>query len=464
MNPGDLIITWNNSYLDLVRKIGGAPGPLARIGGLMHLAMFEAVNLLTYSERRYYTSIPTIQPPTGPADAGATAAAAARYVLLDSVPTYVKMDFAAQEASPAFLKSSTNHFQTSPEAAALLADNKLNYMLPPVPSTGDPALDTAADALGKQIAQTILAANPIGNGADPTITPPLDPTISGEWRATGSGAAATPQWGKLKLVLVAKSPQDYYPKKAIPPGQQSYSALLASSLYADDLQEVREKGAATGSTRSDTETETAFFWANDLNGTSKPPGQLYTITQIVARQEGILKNQKDADGLLETARLFAMVGTAMFNASIVAWQAKYFWPATGPYVRLWRPETAIGNAATSPDSTWQPLSTDENEKHFSPSFPAYVSGHSTFGAAHAAAMKDFFGDDNISFVATTEDPHAKGVTRSFTSFTQAAKQNGESRIFLGVHYRFDAEGGYEIGTAVGEDTAKKFAVALVAAN
>ncbi|MEJ7660668.1 MAG: hypothetical protein WKG07_14160 [Hymenobacter sp.] len=45
--PGNVILAWNNIYLDLVRHMGGAPGPLARIGALMHLAMYEVANRLT---------------------------------------------------------------------------------------------------------------------------------------------------------------------------------------------------------------------------------------------------------------------------------------------------------------------------------------------------------------------------------------------------------------------------------
>jgi hypothetical protein len=98
-------------------------------------------------------------------------------------------------------------------------------------------------------------------------------------------------------------------------------------------------------------------------------------------------------------------------------------PATtglrGDLLRLWRPESAIheagndGNDGTTPDASWQPLSVMRDDvTHFSPNFPAYTSGHATFGAAHAAAMKTVLGDDNITFTATTDDPHAKGVSRT----------------------------------------------------
>ncbi|MBW3130963.1 MULTISPECIES: phosphatase PAP2 family protein [Hymenobacter] len=122
---------------------------------------------------------------------------------------------------------------------------------------------------------------------------------------------------------------------------------------------------------------------------------------------------------------------------------------------------ASRTASTVADITWQPLSAMRSGIRFSPNFPAYVSDHSFFGAAHAAAMRAFFGRDDIAFTATT-DPHAlcdeNGIrrTRRFSSFPQAALKNGCSRVYLGVHYQFDANGGYEIGTLVGQHTANLF--------
>ncbi len=135
----------------------------------------------------------------------------------------------------------------------------------------------------------------------------------------------------------------------------NYPELLKSRDYAGQVDEVQRLGEAHSPERTREETEIAFFWANDLDGTSKPPGQLYTITQIVAKQEGIVQN------LLETARLFALVGIAMADAAIVAWYVKYLFPDEenlDNLIRLWRPETAIreadtdNNRDTVPERRW----------------------------------------------------------------------------------------------------------------
>lgn len=462
-SPGDVVIAWNNIYLDAVRRtVGGAPGPLARVGGLMHLAMFEAANLLTKPTPLYNSLIPGVKPPVGAFDPAAVAHNAARYVLRALFPEYIKADLAAQASMKAqgFVNDSANQYRVLPQAETLLSDDALDKAFPPAPSTGDPAVDASSDSLGSTIAKAVLAAQPVGNGLNPTVTPPLNAAQAGEWRETNSGPALTPQWGKVPLALLTTSTRQYLPTVI---AEQTYQALLTSDEYAKQVKEVQAIGAVDSATRTHEETETAFFWANDGDGTYKPPGQLYCITQVVAKKKGIINGQAAGSGLLETARLFAMVGTAMLNASIVAWQAKYFWPNEAAPIRLWRPETAIkeaatdGNPQTMPDAGWRPLSIRKRDgERFSPNFPAYVSGHSTFGAAHAAAMRDFFGTDTIPFTATTEDPSAVGVTRSFECFTDAARQNGHSRVLLGVHYQFDADGGYEIGTKVGEATAQWF--------
>ena len=138
----------------------------------------------------------------------------------------------------------------------------------------------------------------------------------------------------------------------------------------------------------------------------------------------------------------------MGDAGVVAWDCKY-----DTKIDLWRPITAIreadtdGNPHTHADPTWEPLNP------FSPPFPAYISGHATFSAAHAAVMADFFGTDNVTFTIDSEDPFyhllPEHPLRTFHSFAAAAWENAESRLYLGVHYRFDATDGNAAGTALG---------------
>ena len=217
--------------------------------------------------------------------------------------------------------------------------------------------------------------------------------------------------------------------------------MLRSSAYADQVNEVKRVGSATAvpPDRTDDQTTAAYFWANDVDGTSKPPGQLYKITADVVTARPVTFRIK----------LFALVSMAMADAAVAAWDAKF-----DTAIDLWRPDTAIeepqtdNNSATTAQANWVPLSNDRNGVHFSPSFPAYISGHATFAGAWAGIMKRFYGTDAVTFTAKTEDPHAVGVTRTFTSFSAAANEDALSRLWLGVHYRWDADAGLSTGDNV----------------
>jgi len=101
-----------------------------------------------------------------------------------------------------------------------------------------------------------------------------------------------------------------------------------------------------------------------------------------------------------------------------------------------------GNGATDADSNWMPLIA-------TPPFPTYTSGHSTFSGAAAEILKLFYGTDNISFTSSAEGSPAVG-DRSFTSFSQASQEAADSRLYGGIHYRFDNEDGKQGGIALAQ--------------
>ena len=144
----------------------------------------------------------------------------------------------------------------------------------------------------------------------------------------------------------------------------------------------------------------------------------------------------------------------MGDAGVVAWDAKY-----NTNIDLWRPISAIrladtdGNSRTAADPDWEPLNP------FSPPFPAYISGHATFGAVHAAVMAGYFGTDRMTFTITSEDPFYVGLgggSRTFKTFSAAAWENAISRLYLGVHYRFDATDGNRAGTDLGNYVVRNY--------
>src|SRR4029077_16277765 len=100
-----------------------------------------------------------------------------------------------------------------------------------------------------------------------------------------------------------------------------------------------------------------------------------------------------------------------------------------------------GNDRTVADPNW---STYLN----TPAIPDYTSTHSVLGGAASEVLRRFFHDDEIAFTTTSGVPFA-GITRSFDRFSQAARENGESRIYAGIPFRFAVEDGIRQGKTIG---------------
>jgi hypothetical protein len=86
-----------------------------------------------------------------------------------------------------------------------------------------------------------------------------------------------------------------------------------------------------------------------------------------------------------------------------------------------------------------------------PAIPDYTSTHSVLGGAGAEVLRRFFGSDDVGFTTTSGVPFS-GTTRSFKGFSQAAAENGESRIYAGIHFRSAVEDGIEEGKSIGRFT------------
>src|SRR5205807_192904 len=99
-----------------------------------------------------------------------------------------------------------------------------------------------------------------------------------------------------------------------------------------------------------------------------------------------------------------------------------------------------GNPVTVGDPNWTPL-------WATPAFSSYTSGHATFSAAAAAVLDSVFGSD-FSFT-DTGDPTEGLAPRHFTDFDQAAAEAAASRMYGGIHFRFDNETGLMVGGEVG---------------
>jgi hypothetical protein len=215
------------------------------------------------------------------------------------------------------------------------------------------------------------------------------------------------------------------PSQFLPPPPPS----VTSPEYAAALNQVVSLGAANSTTRTADQTQIALFW-NDPGGTATPPGHWNEIAAQVALSH--------YDSLAKDARVFALLNLAEADSAVVCWNAKFTY-------NFWRPVTAIhdvaaiGNPLITPDPSFSSLIT-------TPPFPTYVSGHSTFSSAAATVLSAIYGSKEAF---TTTSDSLPGVTRSFSSFEQAAQEAGLSRICGGIHYSFDNEQGLALGQKVG---------------
>ena len=60
----------------------------------------------------------------------------------------------------------------------------------------------------------------------------------------------------------------------------------------------------------------------------------------------------------------------------------------------------------------------------------------------------------MTYTISTDEPLYQGAPRTYQTFSEAALENGRSRIYLGVHWQFDADDGYAAGTALGQYVAR----------
>ena len=170
----------------------------------------------------------------------------------------------------------------------------------------------------------------------------------------------------------------------------------------------------------------------------------------------------------DNARLFALVNAAMGDAGILAWDQKYIHDFWRPVLGIREHDASMGPVAPTPtsnidndcDPEWLPLgapASNSFDRNFTPPFPAYPSGHATFGAAALHMIRLFYGvapgnraADNV-FSGPVVSEEANGITRDNAGnvrpkharafprgLWQMIEENGFSRIFLGVHWSFDA--------------------------
>ena len=221
---------------------------------------------------------------------------------------------------------------------------------------------------------------------------------------------------------------------------------MRSPEFAEDYDLLVRMGGMDSKERTADQTEIAIYWEDGPWGVT-PPGRFMYVGMQLMQQRGF--------DWLAKARGYAMLGMGMCDCSIAVWNNKFFYDVL-------RPETAVKIKARdfqNPDKrvvvrpNWQTVIT-------TPPFPAYTSGHSSFGAVGARLMAHVLGTDEVRFSQQCPDqviwPQLRGVTRHFTRISQAADENGMSRIYGGVHWLKDHSESMRIGYAIGDHVFANF--------
>ncbi len=432
----DAILHWNAIALKVVADdhsgTYGAPengGPTRASWALaiVHIAMFDAVNAIDGSFEPY---IPVTQSPINGASKNAAIAQAARETLAALYPN-----------QKAFL------------------DQELKHALHGIPANS--GRDKGVK-VGFEAALNILEARD-GDGSEDgnaTIHPPTsNPPSPGEHLPDplnpGQGLL-TPGWGQVATFspIDVTRTKDKAPNGVRTPPPPALTHPDYTAAYVDVLT-LGGDGTITPTLRTREETEIGLFWAYDgAKGIGVPPVIYNQIVRELAEQEH--------NSLIENARLFALVNIAMGDAGIAAWDSKYFY-------NVWRPIASIrnadldGNDNTERFANWTPLgapASNQSGNNFTPPFPAYPSGHATFGAAMFRTLQNFYGTDEISYrlksdelngqTTDSQGTHRPAVVRRFDSFSQGAIENSRSRIYLGIHWQFDADAGMDQGVTIAD--------------
>jgi hypothetical protein len=409
----DAVTEWNANAA--ITTCGVTPPHESRLYAMMHIAIHDALNTIN---RRFHPYALDRQGPSEASDEAAVATAA-HDVLVPALKQLVPV-FNQLPAIQECIEASVASIETDYTAA-----------LAGIPE-GTPK--TQGIAIGQAAAAVILALR-VADGSDTLLLDFDYPqgTNPGEYRFTPEAPfAGVPGWGDVTPFVLHDSAQ-FRPD---PP------YAVTSPQYTADFNEVKSLGARIGSTRTAEQTQIALFWVES------PLLQWNRIARTVSEAVGL--------DIWEHARLFALLNMALADGNIGTAETKY-------HYKYWRPQTAIqmaetdGNPDTSADPTWAPLGPE-------PPIPEYDSAHSVAGGAAAQVLQRFFETDDVSFSTcstTLSLPEeqcggSQAVFRTFSSFTEAADENGVSRIYVGYHFRKAVEEGIAHGRKIANRTVHRF--------
>jgi hypothetical protein len=383
---GDVIIEWNGI---LQRFSAGQPFTQLRGYTMLHVAMADAVVAIEGRYEPFQTRV--------------------------RAPSYASAEAAAAQAGHDVFYA----LILSPEGRAA-ADAALAARL----ETINPGPRSAGVRVGQRVAADLIEARLNDGYATANPQPPLlgPSTLPGVWQPTASGPFQFSDIINAQPFGLLTATQ-YLPAPA---------PQLDSAKYAEDLNEVKRVGRAAGGAIAPDRTEAQTRFAQLF---AASPGTIYAnatspfrLWSNVARDLSLQKRLS----LASTARVFALTMVAMNDSLLTSHASKMVY-------RLWRPETGIAHAdidnnpATEAEAGWAPLV-------ITPPYPAYSSNMTCLGAGGSRILADLFNGDEQAFNAVWYTATGTVVwSEPYTSLWQLGVDEANSRIWGGIHYRFDIE-------------------------
>ena len=416
-----IALEWSNQFLEVDRyTTNAAPPATARQMGYLNLACYEAV--LPGMESEYRSIASKFQGLTIPA--------------IDKNQQY---DY-SEVYNACYSRSLTQYFKDMPSKISFDVISLESKWEKDIEKTV--AVDVVARSrdYGRRVADAVFAwSKTDAVGADlmsnlkPQYNAPVGPGfwLAGTSQASGNGVL--PQLGQARAFTfgpnenIVRDPAEIY--------GITYSEDPNSLMYL----QAKEVMAATNKARNGAPYNELYwraeFWSDDIKGiTFSPPGRIVAIA--IQMFPDVKPN------LAVAVECLAKIGVASTDCAIATWKGKYIF-------NIERPDTYINRVI---DKNWKTILGVKSTllgKAVTPPFPAYPSGHSTFGGSGGLILSEMFGYNH----PMTDKCHEGrtefyGKARYYKNFTDQGEENAYSRIPLGVHYRMDCEEGLYTGREV----------------
>jgi hypothetical protein len=402
----DVALEWNRLMLDLERHTPGYRPPVsARTFAYVEMTAYEA-------------SLPSLE----------------GYVSLEKTcPGYSRVKFSTSgeqfflpaSLNVAYAQSLRHFFSNAPSQWRDKIDQIETSFKKHFLKKTDKQSVEHSEAYGKSVAQAVWqwsATDTEGHESylynfDKNYVPPV---CAGCWQpdAKHPVPALLPHWEKVRGFVAQAG--DFELKPPVPFDESPGSAFHTEAMEVFSVSQPLSRENHW----------IAELWSDDLPGlTVTPVGRWISIAN-----QAVAQVRPPFPIVMET---YLKTAIALYDVSIVTWHSKYKF-------NLERPQSYIERNIKP---GWAAL-------HENPSFPAYPSGHSAFGAAAAEVMSELLGQQFQLTDRTHENRQEfVGKPRTYNSFEEMAKENAASRVLIGVHYRMDCEEGLRLGKAVGRKVA-----------